>query len=43
MISEEIKKTVTNVTMLHLLIIRVLRVTFAVTHFEKVSNVTKVT
>lgn len=43
MISEEIEKTVTNVTTSHLLIIRKLRVTLAVTHIEKVTNVTNVT
>ena len=43
MISEEIKKTVTMVTKLHSLIINELCVTFAVTNFEKVSKVTKVT
>lgn len=43
MISEEIKKTGTKVTTLHSLIINELRVTFAVTHFEKVSKVSKVT
>lgn len=43
MISEEIKKTVTTVTKLHSLIINELRVTFAVTYFKNVTNVTKVT
>ncbi len=43
MISEEIEKTVTNVTTSHLLIIRELCVTLAVTHIEKVTNVTNVT
>ena len=43
MISEEIKKTVTTVIKLHSLIINELCVTFAVTNFEKVSKVTKVT
>lgn len=43
MISEEIKKTGTKVTKLRSLIINELRVTFAVTHFENVSNVTNVT
>lgn len=43
MISEEIEKTGTNVTTSHFLIIRELCVTFAVTHFENVTNVTNVT
>ena len=43
MISKGIEKTVTKVTKLHSLIINELRVTFAVTNFEKVSKVTKVT
>ena len=43
MISEEIKKTGTKVTKLRSLIINELRVTFAVTHFENVAKVTKVT
>ena len=43
MISKEIKKTVTKVTTLHSLIIKELCVTFVVTIFEKVTEVTKVT
>lgn len=43
MISKGIEKTVTKVTKLHALIIRELRVTFAVTIIEKVTKVTKVT
>lgn len=43
MISKEIKKTVTKVTKLQLLIISELRVTYTVTFFGKVTKVTKVT
>ena len=41
MISKGIEKTVTKVTKLHALIIRELRVTFAVTIIEKVTKVTE--